>query len=370
MSTILSCYNCHQPIPEKLTYYFCSKCLSQVRCKSCGELLDKDDLGCSNCGNPIIQKQEVNKAVNSIEFEQKGNNRRFVANFTDTVGENLVASLGGLFLGNGTFQKPIQNPFVQTKSAQLPPSNTTNSTKNDSQFEDAIVLDPSNEDINGLLVKIFEAEDEKISLINSRVKHSGKRDQAIRITLLLLYAYTLTGKKQVKRSEVVDILQRAAVYDNNYIGWLSKCDEIKKVDGELLELNLPGKDAAVEILKEFGNPSIEKGSVQFSALSGKASKGRAKKSKLDTSTSSETASGSKSSNNSSRMTPVKMLDILIAESYFNQKRRVPEIIKFCKEIKAHTLETSPLSVALSRMIKNGKMKREKNTADNQYEYYQ
>lgn len=368
MELTLSCYNCNQPISQKATYYFCSKCLSQVRCKSCGELLEKGDLGCSNCGTPIITGRDENKAVNSIEFEQKGNNKRFVANFTDTVGENLVASLGGLFLGTGAVYRPQENPFTQLKGTQLPLP-PASKAKIDLNIEDAIIVEPSNDELNALLVKIFENENDKLSLINSRVKHSGKRDQAIRITILLLYAYFLTGRKQVKRGDVQDILQGAAVYDNNFIGWLSKCDEIKKVDGDLLELNLPGKEIAIEILKEFGNQNIEKGSVYFSAL-GKSSKGRSKKTKSDGTGSSESSTTTKGSNSNSKMTPVKMIDILISESYFNQKRRVPEIIRYCKETKAHTLDTSTLSVALGRMIKSGKMKREKNPSDNQYEYYQ
>jgi len=368
MELTLSCFSCDQPIPAKANYYFCSKCFTQLKCKSCGESLGQGDLGCSNCGTPIVQKDIDSKAVNSIEFEQKGTNKSFKARFTDSVGENLVASLGGLFLGNGAY-KAVQNPFSQTKGNQLPPSSTTARMKNDTGVEDAIIVDPNNDDLKGLLIKIFEAQDDKISLVNSRLKQSGKRDHAIRITILLLYAYTLTGKKQVKRTEVVDMLQDAAVYDTNFVGWLTKCDEIKKLDGDLLELNLPGKDAAVEILKEFGNSAIEKGSVHFSALSAKASKGRSKKASSEAGTSSE-ASSLSTKPSSTKMTPVKMIEILINEGYFSEKRRVPDIIKYCKEKKAHTLANSPLSVALSRMIQSGKMKREKNASDQQYEYFQ
>jgi len=364
-----TCFNCDQPIPARTNYFFCSKCFTQLKCKNCNEPLEEGDLGCGNCGTPVVQKEADSKAINSIEFEQKGINKSFKARFTDTVGENLVASLGGLFLGNSNY-KAVQNPFTQgqAKGNQLPVSSSTAKIKNDASVEDAIIIEPNSDDLNGLLVKIFEAQDDKISLVNSRLKQSGKRDHAIRITILLLYAYNLTGKKQVKRTELVDMLQDAAVYDTNFVGWLTKCDEIKKLDGDLLELNLPGKDAAVEILKEFGNSAIDKGSVHFSALSAKASKGRSKKTKTEPVAGSETSSAAKPS--STKMTPVKMIEILINEGYFSEKRRVPEIIKYCKEKKAHTLGNSPLSVALSRMIQSGKMKREKNASDQQYEYFQ
>src|SRR5690606_38768827 len=115
--------------------------------------------------------------------------------------------------------------------------------------------------LNTSLAKIFKNSDGKLTLINSRLKHTGKRDSGIRISILTLYAYSILGQDQVKKSEAAAILKSATVYDNNYLTWLSKCDEIKKVDNEYLELNLPGKDAAIEILKEFNDPSIDKGKV-------------------------------------------------------------------------------------------------------------
>jgi hypothetical protein len=345
MDLTLSCFNCSQVIPNKENYFFCLRCLTQIRCKNCNEPLIKDAIGCINCGISIKEAKFHNTAINTIEFEQKGNNKKFVASFTDQVGENLVTSLGGLFLG--TSYKPMQtNPFAQTKPSQL--LSSTIASKNDSAVEDAIVINPPDDELNSLLIKIFRSDDDKIVLVNSRVKHTGKKDKAIRITLLLLHAYSLTGKQQVKRSVIVDMLQSSAVYDNNFISWLSKCDEVKKVDGDILELNLPGRDAAIEILKEFSNPSIDKGSVHFSSGNGKSSKSKNKKSKTDSAGSVEIATTAKLGSSSSKMTPVKMIDILISEKYFSEKRRVPEIIKYCKDIKAHTLDTSTLSTALSR----------------------
>jgi hypothetical protein len=352
MEITLSCFNCSYSIPEKPTYYFCQKCLTQVKCKNCSELIEKD-----------AEKRSENKAVNTIEFEQKGNNKKFVASFTDHVGENLVASLGGLFLGTNSF-KTNQNPFVQIKGAQPIP---VSGKKEIPAAEYAQVIEADENDVNAALTKIFRTEEDKVILINQRLKQSGKRDHSIRITLVLLYAYSLIGKPRIKRNMIAEVLQSAAVYDNNFLTWLGKCDEIKKTDDEL-ELNLPGKDAAIEILKEFLNPSIEKGKVHFSAIStSTGKKGRSKKSKTEGATEAPTG---KTGSTNSRVSPAKMIDILIAEKYFSDKKRIPEIVKYCKDIKGQTLETSTLSVAMLRKIKSGILKREQNSADNQYDYYQ
>jgi len=365
MELTLSCFNCNQELPNKENYYFCLKCLTQIRCKNCNELLLKDAIGCINCGTPIKETQSYSGAINTVEFEQKGNNKKFVANFTDHVGENLVASLGGLFLSPNP-NKSNQNPFIQVRGVQLP---LVSGKKESPAAEYTQVIDAEEDDLNTALTKIFKTEEDKLVLINQRLKQNGKRDHAIRIALVSLYAYTLTGKPQIKRNSIAEILQSAAVHDNNYLTWLSKCDEIKKVDNELLELNLPGRDAAIEILKEFVNSSVERGNVNFSATSGKSGKAKGKKNKGD-STGNVEVSSPKTGNTSSRMSPVKMIDILIADKYFLERKRVPEIIKYCKDVKGQTLSTNSVSVVMLRKVKSNSLKREINPSDNQYEYYQ
>jgi hypothetical protein len=364
MEPTIACLKCGHNFPDLLTYYFCSSCAMQVRCKNCKELLEKEAKACSNCGARTVDNQ-TNDAVNNIEFEQKGDSKRFKANFTDFVGENLVHSLSGLFLGTpGT--KPNQNPF--TNSAKIPSATTSNQpAKKELSFEYAQEISEDEEDVNGVLSKIFKQDNDELSLINQRLKYTGKRDHAIRIALVALYGYSVIGKSQVSRNIINKMIQTAAVFDKNYVTWLGKCDEIKKVDSDLLELNLPGRDAAIGILKEFVNPAITKGSVNFSAL-GNGKKGKGKKAKADgeITEGSPTKSGSKSSS----MSPAKMIDALIAEQYFTEKRRITDIIKYCKDVKGQSLDAPTLGVALLRKVKSQTIKREEHATDKQYEYFQ
>lgn len=358
------CYNCSTTIQDRQNLFFCPKCLIQLKCKECGEYAEKDAVGCFSCGSPFSVKKTSNEAVNKIEFEQKGDNKKFVASFTDHIGENLVASLSGLFLG--TNYKPVANPFLQTRQGQI----AAPASKQRSGVEDAIILESTDDELSEALTRIFRIDENKLTLINQRVKQTGKRDGAIRLSLLLLYAYSLTNQTQIKRNIIFDTLQPAKIIDNNFVYWLSRCDEINKCENDMLELTLPGKEAVLKILKEFVNPEIEKGSVQFSALSNKASRSRSKKAKTDgNSDNVESVVTSKSTTSKSKMSPAKMIDILITEKYFTEKRRVPEILKYCKDIKGQSLETNRLSVALLRKVKSQTLKREVNPSDNQYEYY-
>lgn len=366
MELTIPCLKCRHDMPDRPTYFFCSNCSMQVRCKSCKELLEIEAKACSSCGTKTVDNQANNGAINNIEFEQKGDSRRFKANFTDLVGENLVNSLSGLFLGTSGI-KQNQNPFVNTTKISPAGGNIPASKKELPAFEYAQEIDDNGEEVNSALAKIFRPENDELVLINQRLKYSGKRDHAIRITLVALYGYSLINRHQVNKSIINKMLESAAVYDRNYQTWLGKCDEVKKVDSDFLELNLPGKDAAIAILKEFINPSVEKGSVHFSGL-GAGKKGKGKKSKEGDGT--EVSSGKSGGSKSSSMSPAKMIDTLIAEKYFAEKRRIADIIKYCKDIKGQSLDAATLGVALLRKVKSQTLKREEHTTDKQYEYFQ
>lgn len=365
----MPCVNCEHEIPNRLNYYFCSNCVTQVRCKKCSEPLEKSAKGCFNCGTKIGEDQLINNAINNVEFEQKGDSKKFKANFTDFVGENFVQSFGAFFMGTPGIRLPQSNPFANsTKNPQNIPAISSTKLDNPS-FEYAKEVDDDEETLNLILAKIFKHENEELSLINQRLKQTGKRDHAIRITLVALYGYSIINQPQVSRTILTKMLKSAACYDQNYLAWLGKCDEVKKVDSDLLELNLPGRDSAIEILKEFANPGIEKGNIQFSGLGSmsKRTKGKRGKSEAD---GTETTSSKTGGTRSSSLTPTKMIDALIAENYFKEKRRINEIVKYCKDTKAWSVSNNSVNTVLTRKVKSRGLKREQNSSDKQYDYFQ
>lgn len=355
MEEISICFNCSKEIPNKENYFFCSKCLTQVKCKACSENLEKDAIGCSNCGTSISEVKSTSNAVNNIEFEQNGEKKKFVANFTDHIGEGLVSTLSGLFLGANI--KSTNNPFSTNKNLHVPQHATV---KKDS-FEDAVVIDIGDDELNQSLTKIFRFDRDKIVLINTRVKQSGKLDHAIRLSLLTLYAYSVFGKAQIARALLNEILNHAKVYDGNYRVWMANCDEISKLEnGEIIELSLPGITAAKNILLEFNDPGIDKGKTEFS---GSKSKKRKKKK-----TGEEANESDLSKKSNSKNSPLQSVEELIKDNYFSKKRKINEVAQYLKDNKATVISTSSLSTVFGRLIKGSKINREKNS-DGQYEYY-
>ena len=359
MEIIPVCLNCSKEIPNKENYFFCSKCLTQVKCKKCSEYLEKDAFGCSNCGTPVNEVKVASIAVNNIEFEQNGDKKKFVANFTDHIGEGLVSTLSSLFLG--TQPKSAANPFNSNKTNQV---SQNSSVKKETPFDDALILDLNEDDMNEVLTKIFRFDGEKVAFVNTRLKQSGKLDHAIRISILTLYAHLAIGKNQVNRNILNDILNHAKVYDGNYRTWMSNCDEISKLEnGELLELSLPGITAAKNILIEFLDATIEKGQLEFSNPRSK------KRKKKKATTDDPVSSGPPKKTNNSKKSPLQGIEELIQEDYFKDKRRIADIVSFMKDHKATTITNSTLATVMGRLVKNKKLKREKSLTDGQYEYY-
>jgi hypothetical protein len=182
---------------------------------------------------PIVSNSSTSEPLNRIEFEQKGDSKKFVANFTNQIGEGLVQSLGGLFLSNA--QKIQSNPFSNIKSIPLPKSG-----KKETVEDATIVTELDENEYAQALQMVFKYDEEKFKVVNQRLKQTGKRDHAIRLAILVLYAYLKVNQPQVKRALVNDILQHAKVYDGNFKTWISNCDEITKLDINTLELSLPG----------------------------------------------------------------------------------------------------------------------------------
>ena len=70
---------------------------------------------------------------------------------------------------------------------------------------------------------------------------------------------------------------------------------------------------------------------------------------------------------SGRPGPGEMINKLIDEGYFSEKRGMNDIIVHCQKMLAYTYKTSDLSPTLARALRSGKLQREQNN-EGQYEY--
>lgn len=259
MQNIL-CFNCGKSVSNAA--FFCPFCLTQIKCKSCNSTLFKDAIGCSECGEPLKENNKVqNIPLNQIEFEQKGESKKFKASFTNEVGHKLVETFGATVVGGNIHLKKNSNPFLENKIKNNSPEVTSRVEIN------AETIEFEEELIGEELSKIFRQENEELILINPRLKQTTKLDNAIRIAILALYGYEKIGRKEIERKSLSAILRASKLNIPNFSTWINKCDEIIK-NGTKCQLSVPGKEVAIEILKEIADTGIVKGNVKFSKVTG------------------------------------------------------------------------------------------------------
>lgn len=66
--------------------------------------------------------------------------------------------------------------------------------------------------------------------------------------------------------------------------------------------------------------------------------------------------------------PSQTLDKLVTSGYFKTKKTIGDIVKHCNSSLALTYKATDLSGILMKLVRDQKLKREKNETSNQYEY--
>ncbi|MDD2796987.1 MAG: hypothetical protein PHV20_00185 [Bacteroidales bacterium] len=344
------CIFCLSTLQINSKIYFCPFCLTQIKCKNCDELLLKGAKGCISCGTPIGNFQDKNQTeLNQIEFEQKGEFRKFKATFTDTVGQDLVATFG-VIVGVGAQvhkRKLTQMNFLKT--------NSTTILQENGQFQESEILEEDEELVEALR-SIFKIDGENLIFQTSNLKDRSKLDKEIRMSLLVLLGYKyLHNSDEIKRQTLTDTLKKSKLNSSNFRRWISKCDEIVQLKGGLISLTPTGNTNALKILNEIIDSNITKGSVSFSK-----STGGTRKSKI-------TLGEASNSSNRSSKSPKTYLLRIIEEGFFSQMRSLSDITEHLKNDHAVTFRTSDISGHMGKFVNNKTLKREKKPTG--YEYY-
>ncbi|MDH5035124.1 hypothetical protein [Chryseobacterium cucumeris] len=100
---ITQCPNCSKVLAPKKVY-FCGGCMTQIRCKVCDDVLEVDDVGCTNCGtlretkNSTISPGIVN--ANTFRLHETNSDRTIEATFSDSVGKDLAGILRDFSINN------------------------------------------------------------------------------------------------------------------------------------------------------------------------------------------------------------------------------------------------------------------------------
>ncbi|SHF80491.1 zinc ribbon domain-containing protein [Flavisolibacter ginsengisoli] len=346
------CYNCNAENSGKAK--FCKSCGSQLICKNCSTILVEESTFCSSCGIAIKTNNYENRAVNQIEYTQKGNSKSFVGKFTDEVGSYFANAFNTVISGH-----PIapRNPFQ--KALTLPAKGQTYTTTNNKEgFTNIQDAEYVIEDYSEIIAKIFkETETGKLELVDNRLKERSKNDKIKRLTILFVYANKLKGVEVVTREDLNELMKREKLNLDHFRTFIGK-EALKYISAKengTYSLLTPGEEYAHQILNQIVD-------IDFKPVQAKSGRKPARKSS-DTGTGKENKSGA-----SLNPSAFEMCNILIKDGYFNQKRKVNEVVEYCSQKKAQKYSAQLLHIALSRLIKDGVLDREKNS-DNQYEYW-
>ncbi len=114
------CPACSAVLPAR--GFFCPQCLTQARCKSCGEVLEPGAKGCVVCGTPLGEGAATpavaangaadHRAPNMLRYEETRTSRKLEANLTDNAVENLAGPINaimaaGMLGGQRTRRMPM-----------------------------------------------------------------------------------------------------------------------------------------------------------------------------------------------------------------------------------------------------------------------
>jgi hypothetical protein len=337
----MNCINCDKSLPDNDKLYYCPFCLTKIKCKSCDQLLIKNAIGCLACGTSIQDTNQKTTELNQIEFEQKGDLKKFRATFTDNVGHELVATFGNMV----GVQLPKKKLITTVNTKQ----NALSTSIEDIQEAEIIEED---DEITEALTQIFKVDGENLVFQIANYKEKNKLEKEIRMSLLILLGYKhLHNSNEIKRKTLNEILKKSKLNTGNFRRWISKSEEIVQLKGGIITLTPKGNTNAIGVLNEIINPNISEGLISFR----KPATNRKSKN-----TSGEIAS---SGGKSAKSYLLKLLE----EGFFSQKRLLSDIIEHLKNDHAVTFATSDISGHMGKFVNMKTLKREK--GEKGYEYF-
>lgn len=243
----MKCNFCEEKVSDRAN--FCPNCKNQIKCLSCSEVLEKDSDICIICGE---EKKSQEKNHNTIEFQETKKTRSFKASFSNEVGNSIGEALGIILMnkrGISLNEKKILDALPQDKSGQ-----SDSDTIEDTDYTEV----PNTSNKKDKVFDIFNESGGNLTLLETRLKATSKRDYGIRLAIIFLYYKLLKGIAKVDRNDLNSIMKDASLYDGNFRYWLTNTNLVG-VHEDVIELKAPGRDKAKEFVAEvYDDSKIDK----------------------------------------------------------------------------------------------------------------
>src|SRR5690606_6766996 len=171
---------------------------------------------------------------------------------SNEVGQSIGEALG-IILMNKRGSSIDANRLLKSLPHKEIPTDKEESVE-DTDFTEV----PSTSSKKERVFEIFNESGGNLTLLETRLKATSKRDYGIRLAIIFLYYRLLKGITKVNRSDLNDIMKDASLYDGNFRRWLTN-NNLVGVHEDLIELKAPGRDKAKEFIDEvYDNSKVDK----------------------------------------------------------------------------------------------------------------
>lgn len=211
------CFNCGQVLPQ--IGYFCGGCLTQFKCKFCESFLEKDYIGCVNCGSPKEIRKSVNETtqqnINTFKLHETLTDRTIEATFSDDVAKDIA----------GTLRDAAAAGRMKSITQNLPSTSVSNNLEQANVgyleaevVEDAIIptkTEPIHKVLNNEIID-SEAYPTLKAVVIKNLSNSESE-------WVLVYAFYISnfGKETFSRQDIIDIHNQSNRKNDNFVRDLS-----------------------------------------------------------------------------------------------------------------------------------------------------
>lgn len=281
-----NCPSCKDVVSEKVK--FCGKCGFQFKCVECEETLFPGNSFCENCGTEIIKRTSANNSSpNKIKFHEDSQGRSFEAEFSDEVGKDITGSLGDMLTAR---QLALSSGNGSRRTSDNSTEDVVDIPYDEEEIHTAGIEEPQlNKDRNSS-TSLFRESGERLELMETRFKATGKKDFAIRLTYLIVLFHEDLGQQTTKKSVINKTLDYCGVYDANFRLWFGKSSDFI-INKGVVEFRPSGRERAKTYLEDIFNDNVV-GTWSLSDLKSGGSKKSTGSTNLGSKSSSKTAAKS------------------------------------------------------------------------------